>query len=55
MHTFGLYLDFLLRYSPKVCNTVVDAHYETIRTTHKKCGTEKVGWFQKKLYFCKSN
>ena len=25
MQTFGLYLDFFLRYSPKVCNIAVEA------------------------------
>jgi hypothetical protein len=23
MQTFGLYLDFLLRYSPKICNKII--------------------------------
>lgn len=50
MQTFGLYLDFLLRYSPKVCKkTVLDTHYETARSTKKKRGTEKVGVVSKKF------
>ena len=56
MQTFGLYLDFLLRYSPKVCKkTVLDTHYETARSTKKNAEQKKWGWFQKSLYFCKSN
>ena len=50
MQTFGLYLDFLLRYSPEVCKKNCFGYALRDSEKHqKKRGTEKVGVVSKKF------